>query len=74
MDTIRPTNSTIMIQQIKRKWKIQHYKLVLYQQYIILLIKKFEMINFNHLLKGRTKWKKLTILEVMFKIYDKMKI
>lgn len=74
MDTIGPTNSTIMIQQIKRKWKIRHYKLVLYQQYIILLIKKFEMINFNHLLKGRTKWKKLTILEVMFKIYDKMKI
>jgi len=74
MDTRGLTNSIVVIQQIKRKWKIRHYKLVLYQQYIILLIKKFEMINFNHLLNGKTKWSKLTILEVMFKIYDKMKI
>ena len=55
MDTLGPINSTVVIQQIKKKWKIQHYIFVLYQQYIILLIKKFEMINFNHLLNGRTK-------------------
>ncbi|KAJ9183409.1 hypothetical protein P3X46_007267 [Hevea brasiliensis] len=49
-------DSALIIYQVKREWQTKDPKLVLYQRYLLELIKEFEEISFTHLSQDKNQF------------------